>query len=126
VSELLALLRSLPGQFLALAKAELAQLKAELTRKAIHAAIGISAFLFAVILLLFLVPVLLAAAVLALALVFPGWLAALLVAAGIVILAGMLVLVGILWFKRMTPRPETFESMKKDVQAIRGLGRYDR
>lgn len=120
------LLRSLPGQFVALARAELDQLKAELKRKAIHAAVGISAMLLAAILLLFLIPVLLTAAVLALALVFPGWLAALLVAAGIVLLAGGLALTGILWFKKATPRPKTVDSVKEDMQAIKGVGRYDR
>ena len=125
---LAALIAQLPGQLMALVKAELDHLKKELVRKAVHAGIGIGFFAFAGVILFFLVPVLLAAAVLGLAVVFPGWLAALLVAAGMLILIGILVLLGIRWFKKaMPPAPsESIDSMKEDVEAIKGMGRYDR
>lgn len=121
------LIRDIPSQLIALVKAELAQLKAELTRKAIHAGIGIGMFAVAGLLAFFMLAVLVAAAVLGLAVVFPGWLAALLTAAGLLILILILVLLGARWFKKgMPPAPtETIASVKEDVQAIKGVGKYD-
>lgn len=125
---LFTLIRDLPGLLVALLKAELAQLRAELTRKAIHAGIGIGMFAVAGVLVFFMLGVLVAAAVLGLAVVFPGWLAALLVAALLLILAVVLALLGVRWFKKsMPPVPTTtLASVKEDVQAIKGVGRYDR
>ncbi|WP_243061652.1 phage holin family protein [Humibacter sp. RRB41] len=124
---LIQLLRELPGLVVALLKAELAQLKAELVRKAINAGIGIGLFLVAGILLFFMLGVLVAAAVLGIAVALPGWAAALIVAGGLLILAAVFGLVGVLVFKRgMPPAPtETIESVKQDVNAVKGLGDYD-
>jgi hypothetical protein len=122
------LLRDLPGLFVALLKAELQQLKAELIRKAISAGIGIGLFVVAAALLFFMLGTLVAAAVLGIAVALPGWAAALIVAGGLLILAGFFGLVGMLVLKRgMPPAPtETIESIKKDVNAVKGLGDYDR
>jgi hypothetical protein len=122
------LLRDLPGLFVALLKAELQQLKAELIRKAISAGIGIGLFVVAAALLFFMLGTLVAAAVLGIAVALPGWAAALIVAGGLLILAGLFGLVGMLVLKRgMPPAPtETIESLKKDVNAVKGLGDYDR
>ncbi|MCX7522657.1 phage holin family protein [Microbacterium sp. STN6] len=124
---LLTLIKDLPTQLIALVKAELAQLKAEMVSKAIHAGVGIGLFAFAGLLAFFLLALLITAGVLALALVFPGWLAALLGAAGLAIIIIVLVLVGIRWFKKgMPPLPtKTIGSVKEDVNAIRGMGKYD-
>lgn len=121
------LIRELPTQLIALLKAELAQLKAELTRKAIHAGIGIGLFAFAGLLAFFLLATLVAAGVLGLSLVFPPWLAALLAAAGLLILIVILVLMGVSWFKKsMPPLPtQTIASVTEDVHAIKGVGKYD-
>lgn len=124
---LIQLLRDLPGLVVALLKAELAQLKAELVRKAVNLGIGIGLFVVAGALLFFMLGTLVAAAVLGLAVVFPGWLAALLVAAGLLIIAGIFGLVGLTVLRRgMPPAPtETIDSVKQDVNAVRGLGDYD-
>lgn len=124
---LFALVGQLPGLFMALLKAELAQLTAQLKRKAVSAGIGIGLFLGAAVLLFFLMEALVIAAVFALALVFPGWLAALLTAAGLLIIAVILALVGIASLKRATPLmpEETKASIREDISAIKGMGKYD-
>jgi hypothetical protein len=124
---LFALIGQLPGLLVALLKAELAQLTSQLKAKAINAGIGIGMFLGAAVLLFFLMEALVIAAVFALALVFPGWLAALLTAAGLLIIAGILGLIGILRFKKVTPivPAETTASVKEDINAIKGMGKYD-
>jgi hypothetical protein len=124
---LLQLLRDLPGLVVALLKAELAQLKAELVRKAVSMGIGIGLFVVAGALLFFMLGTLVAAAVLGIAVALPAWLAALIVAAGLLVLAGITGLVGLMVLKRgMPPAPtETIASVKQDVNAVRGLGDYD-
>ncbi|WP_022902009.1 phage holin family protein [Humibacter albus] len=125
---LIQLLRDLPGLVVTLLKAELAQLKAELIRKAINAGIGIGLFVVAAALLFFMLGVLVAAAVLGIAVALPGWLAALIVAGGLLVLALLFALVGVRVLKKgMPPAPtETIESVKQDVNAVKGMGDYDR
>lgn len=124
---LFTLLRDLPTQLIALLKAELVRLKSEMVGKAIKAGVGIGMFVVAGLLGFFLLAVLVAAAVLALALVFPGWLAALLVGVGLLILMSIFGLLGLRFFsKAMPPMPvETIASVKDDVNAIKGVGKYD-
>jgi hypothetical protein len=124
---LLQLLRDLPGLVVGLLKAELAQLKAELVRKAISLGLGIGMFVVAGALLFFMLGTLVAAAVLGIAVVLPGWLAALIVAGGLLVLAGIIGFVGLTVLKRgMPPAPtETIASVKQDVNAVKGLGDYD-
>ncbi|MGN6128405.1 MAG: phage holin family protein [Humibacter sp.] len=124
---LIQLLRELPGLVVALLKAELAQLKAELIRKAINVGTGVGLFLVAGFLLFFMFGTLVAAAVLGIAVALPAWAAALIVAAGLLILAAIAGLIGVLVFRRgMPPAPtETIESIKQDVNAVKGLGDYD-
>lgn len=124
---LFALVGQLPGLFMALLKAELAQLTDQLKRKAVSAGIGIGLVVSAAVLLFFLVEALVIAAVFALALVFPGWLAALLTAAGLLIIAIILALAGIGSLKKATPLvpEETKASVKEDISAIKGMGKYD-
>jgi putative superfamily III holin-X len=124
---LFTLIGQLPGLFMALLKAELAQLTDQLKRKAVSAGIGIGLFLGAAVLLFFLMEALVIAAVFALALVFPGWLAALLTAAGLLIIAIILALVGMASLKKATPlvSEETKASVREDISAIKGMGKYD-
>ncbi|GAB3395041.1 hypothetical protein GCM10027568_26360 [Humibacter soli] len=124
---LIQLLRELPGLVVALLKAELAQLKAELIRKAMNVGVGVGLFLVAAVLLFFMVGTLVAAAVLGIAVALPAWAAALIVAAGLLILAAIVALIGVMVFRRgMPPAPtETIESIKQDVNAVKGLGDYD-
>lgn len=122
---LLTLLTDLPGLVSDLIAAEIEQLKAELARK--FAALGIGAGLLAgaAVVLLFMVGVLLTAAILALALVMPGWLAALLVALVLLIIAALLGLIGYRKLKdAMPPVPmDTLNSLKKDLNVVRGVGK---
>ena len=91
--------------------------------KALGAGAGILAG--AVVVLLFMIGVLLTSAVLALSQVLPGWLAALIVAAFLLIVAGILALIGYRVLKRgIPPVPtESIDSLQKDYRAIRGIGK---
>lgn len=125
---LFGLVSDLPRQLIALVKAELNQLKVELSSKAKHAAVGIGLFAAAAFLAFFAFASLITAAILALALVLPGWLASLIVVVALLVIAGILALVGVRSLKKGTPIApvRTIESVRGDVNAVRGLGRYDR
>jgi amino acid transporter len=122
------LIADLPALLIALLKAELNQFKTELAQKAKHAAVGVALIVVAALLAFFALAALIAAAILGLALVFPPWLAALLVTAGLLVIVGVLVLVGVRSVKKVGSLvPEkSVESIKSDANAIKGLGRYDR
>jgi uncharacterized membrane protein YqjE len=125
---LIRLIADLPAQLIALLKAELNQFKAELAEKAKHAAVGVALFVVAALLAFFALAALIAAAILGLSLVFPPWLAALLVTAALLVIVGILVLVGVRSVKKVGSLvPEkSVASITSDVNAVRGLGRYDR
>jgi hypothetical protein len=125
---LVRLLRELPSSLVALLKAELAQLSHEMSAKAKDAGIGIGLFVGAAVFVFFAVGVLLAAAVLGLATVLPAWLSALIVGVALLVLAGILALVGVQSLKKATPLAptETIASVREDLDAIKGMGRYDR
>lgn len=122
---LLTLISDLPGLVSELIAAEIEQLKAELARK--FSALGIGAGLMAgaAIVLLFTVGVLLTAGILALSLVMPGWLAALLVAVVLLVIAALLGWIGYARFKAgLPPVPtDTITSLKKDLNVVRGVTR---
>lgn len=121
------LLGSLPGLVRDLVSAELQRLKAELTAKAKYAGIGIGLIVVAVALLFFALCALVAAAILGLAVVLPAWAAALIVFGGLVVIAGLLVFLGILSFKKIdgvVPK-KTVSSVTADMDAVRGMGKYD-
>lgn len=122
------LIKELPAQLVGLIKLELAQLVAELKKKAINAGIGIAMFLVAAFLGFFAFATLIAAAVLGIAVVFPGWLAALIVGGALLLLTIILALLGLRSLKKaLPPLPEkSMESIKQDLNAIKGVGRYDR
>jgi hypothetical protein len=121
------LVSELPQLFIALLKAELNQLKAELTVKAKNAAFGAVFLAGAAVVALLLVPTLIAAGILALSLVVPGWAAALIVAGAMLVVIIVLALIGIVFFKRIgSAAPEqTITSVKSDVDAVKGVGDYD-
>ena len=121
------LIRDLPSLLVALARAEIEQLKEELAAKAKYAGVGIGLFAFALGLLFFALGCLIAAAILGLALVLPGWAAALIVFGALVVIAVVLALIGVQSLKRtggMAPE-NTIASVQEDVEAIKGMGRYD-
>jgi membrane protein implicated in regulation of membrane protease activity len=115
----------LPNRVTALVQAEIQLLKTEVVGKLKALGVGAGVLLGAVIVLGFMFGVLLTAAILALSLVIPGWLAALLVAAFLLIVAVILALIGWRILKRgIPPIPsESIQSLKSDVRTVRGLGK---
>ena len=119
---LFALIGSLPGLIIDLVTSELEQLKSELVRKLKHAGIGIGLMLVAGVFAFFATGVLVAAAILGLAIVVPGWLATLIVAGSLLLVAGILIALGAAQLRRGSPPAptETIKSVKRDVRVIKG------
>ena len=121
---LIGLIASLPGLVVELVKSELDQLKQEMLRKLKHAGIGVGLFAAAAVFAFFAVGVLTAAAILGLAVVVPGWLAALIVAALLLIFVAIFVVLGVNQLKKGNPEPtETISSVRRDVKVIKGTAK---
>lgn len=122
-----ALIADLPRLVIGQVKNEIEQLKSELIAKLKHAGIGVGLFAGAGLVAFFLFAVLIAAAILAFATIVPGWLAALIVAGILLVIVIALVLVGLRQVKQgIPPAPtETIKSIKKDVNAIKGVGKRE-
>lgn len=121
---LIGLIASLPGLVVELVKSELDQLKQEMLRKLKHAGIGVGLFAAAAVFGFFAVGVLTAAAILGLAVVVPGWLAALIVAALLLVFVAIFVLLGLNQLKKSNPEPtETISSVRRDVKVIKGTAK---
>lgn len=122
---LISLITDIPALIQELFHREVELLKAELIAKLKALGVGAGLLAGAGVVLLFMIGVLLTSAVLALSLVMPGWLAALIVAAFLLIVAGILALVGYRILKRgIPPVPtESIDSLQKDYRAIRGIGK---
>ncbi|WP_166784747.1 MULTISPECIES: phage holin family protein [Cryobacterium] len=121
------LLGELPGQIIALVKAELDAAKAEFAGKAKNIGLGIGLFVGAALFAFFAALVLVALAVIALALVLPLWLATLIVAVALLLLALLLGLVGRNRLQAGTSSdPDgVTESIRRDVDALKGVGKYE-
>ncbi|MEY2847606.1 MAG: hypothetical protein RI885_271 [Actinomycetota bacterium] len=122
---LFTLIGEIPTLVTDLVKAEIDQLKSEMIGKLKALGIGGALIAVAAVILLFMVGVLLTAAVLALSLVMPGWLAALLVALVLLITAAIIGFVG---YKKLMggipPVPEnTIASVKRDIDTIKGMAK---
>ena len=124
---LFSLIADLPRLVIGQVKNEIEQLKAELIAKVKHAGIGVGLFAAAGFMAFFLLAVLIAAAILGLATMMPGWLAALIVAGILLVIVMILVLTGLRQVKQgVPPAPtETIKSVKKDVNVIKGLGKKE-
>ena len=124
---LFSLIADLPRLVIGQVKNEIEQLKAELIAKVKHAGIGVGLFAAAGFMAFFLLAVLIAAAILGLATMLPGWLAALIVAGILLVIVMILVLAGLRQVKQgVPPAPtETIKSVKKDVNVIKGLGKKE-
>lgn len=122
---LLSLVTDVPTLIQELFHREVELLKAELIGKLKALGAGAGILAGAAVVLLFMIGVLLTAAVFALSLIMPGWLAALIVALFLLIVAGILALIGYRILKRgIPPVPtESIDSLKRDYRAIRGLGK---
>jgi len=123
---LFTLIGELPDTISNLVRAEIDQIKAEVTYKVKHFGIGSGFFVVALIVLPFLIFTLLAAAIFALALVMPAWAAALVVSGVLVLIIAVLVWIGIVNFQRGAEPLESVESLKADLDALKGTGDYDR
>jgi hypothetical protein len=116
------LLTDLKNEFLRLARGEFALLKSELTEKATHAAVAIGLFVGAALLAFFALATLIACAVVALSLVVPAWLAAVITAVGLIVIAGILALIGRHSLKTALPPvpEETIGNVREDLGALAG------
>jgi len=122
---LFTLVGELPDQIQALVKAEIDQIKAELSYKAKHFGIGAGLVIAAAFVGIFLLGTLITTAILALSLVMPGWAAALTVSGILLLIIGILVGIALANFRRGSEPLETIESVRQDIDAITGRGDYD-
>jgi uncharacterized membrane protein YqjE len=124
---LLELVTEIPVLVRELVVGEIELLKQEMIRKLKALGIGAGLLFGAAIVLLGMIGVLLTSAVLALAQVMPGWLAALLVAALLLVIAVILGLIGYRVLKKgIPPLPtDTIDGLKKDLNVIRGVGKRE-
>lgn len=113
-------LKQLAGQATRLAKLELELARGELTGKVASLGQGAVLLIVAGLLGFLSLCVITAAAVLALATALAGWLAALIVFGGYIVLAALAALIGVAKFRRVTPLvPErTIESLKGDLKWV--------
>ena len=119
------LIADLPSLVTDLVQREIELVKTEITAKLKALGAGIGVLVVAVVVLLGMLGVLLTAGILALAQIMPGWLAALLVAALLLIIAVILGLIGYRILKRgIPPFPsESIDSLGRDLRAIKGIGK---
>lgn len=119
VSELVA---DLSEQTKRLVRDEMRLATAELRRKGKRMGVGAGMFGAAGVLALFGGATFVAAAVLALALVVEGWLAAVLVGAALLLVAGVTALIGRGRVRRATPPvpEEAIDGVKTDVETVKG------
>ncbi|GAA4067895.1 MULTISPECIES: phage holin family protein [Agromyces] len=121
---LFTLLGELPDRISTLVRAEIDQVKAELTYKAKHFGIGAGLVVVAAFVGIFLLGTLIATGILALSLVMPGWAAALIVSGVLLLIILILLGVAVLNFKRGSEPLESIESVRQDLDAITGRGAY--
>lgn len=119
---LLSLVGSLPGTLIDLVKAEIEQIKNELLTKLKQLGIGAAFFALAASILFFALGVFVAAAVLGLAVVLPGWAAALIVGGVLLFIGAVVVWIGMRQLsKGSDPVPsESIDSIRRDIDTIKG------
>jgi membrane protein implicated in regulation of membrane protease activity len=122
---LLSLITDIPALIQELFHREVELLKAEVIAKLKALGVGAGLIAGAAVVLLFLIGTLLTAGILALGEVMPGWLAALLVAAFLLIVAVVLAFIGYRILKRGVPPvpTESIDSLQRDYRAIKGIGK---
>ena len=123
---LFTLIGEVPDRVSDLVKAEIDQIKAEVSYKVKHFGIGAGLIAGAAFVGLFLLGTLIATAILALALVLPAWAAALIVSAVLALIIAILVGIAMMNFKRGSEALESIESLRKDLDVVKGTGEYDR
>ena len=120
------LLADLPNLITNLIQAEIEQVKAKAKHLGSYAGKGAIFMVLALIFLFFAIGTLVAVAIIALALVLPLWLSALIVFVAFLLIAVVLALIGVSYFKKLSDDPNPVESVKKDIRAVKGEGEYDR
>jgi uncharacterized membrane protein YqjE len=117
-----ALVHDLTQQMSTLVRDEMRLAQAEMAEKGKRAGIGIGLFSAAGLLAFFGLAALITTAILALDLVMPAWLAALIVAVVLFAVAGVVALQGRSSVKKATPaKPEeAIEGLKEDVATVKG------
>jgi uncharacterized membrane protein YqjE len=122
-----ALVHDMTQQMSTLVRDEIRLAQAEMTQKGKKAGIGAGLFGGAGLVALYGIAVLLATVVLALALVMPAWLAALIVTVVLFAVAGVLALQGKSNVSKATPaKPEeAIEGFKQDVATVKGEHRHE-
>jgi hypothetical protein len=120
------LIGNLPSLVTNLIQAEIDQLKTKAQHLGSYAGKGAIFMALALIFVFYAVGVLVAVGILALSLVMPGWLAALIVFVLFLVIAAVLALIGVSFFKKLSNDPNPIESVKKDIRAVKGEGEYDR
>lgn len=118
------LVADLPGLLMDLVREEIENFKQEMIGKLKAAGIGVGLLVGAAFFAVLAILVLLAAAVAGLSTVWPVWLSALVVGGALLVIAVIVALVGISSLKRgVPPAPtHTIQSVKRDVDAIKGIG----
>jgi hypothetical protein len=114
----------IPDQISALVRAEIDQIKAELSYKAKHFGIGAGLAVAAAFVGIFLLGTLIATGILALSLVMPGWAAALIVSGVLLLIIAILLWIAMVNFRRGSEPLESIESVRQDIDAITGRGAY--
>lgn len=125
---LVQLLADIPVIVRELVAGEIELLKQEMITKLKALGVGAGLLVVALIFVFGMLGVLLTAAVLALSLVMPGWLAALIVAAVLLVIAIIFGLVGYRVLKRgVPPLPnETLAGLRQDLNVIKGVGKREK
>lgn len=118
------LVTRLTQQSTELIRSELKLAQAEMTEKAKHAGVGAGLFGGAGLVALYAVGALIATIILALSLLMPAWLSALIVTVVLFAIAGVVALMGKKQVSQATPAApkHTIESVKQDVDTIKGGG----
>lgn len=123
---LFTLVGELPALTIDLVRIEIQRYKAELSEKGQRIGLGVALFLAAAIVAFFAAGVLISSAVLALALVLPAWLSALLIGAVLLLLALLLVFIGRGRIQAGTAKSDLDVDLTRDVDAFKGEGAHDR
>ena len=123
---LFTLVGELPDRVSDLVKAEIDQIKAEISYKLKHFGIGSGLVAGAATVGVFLLFTLILAAIFALSLVMPAWAAALTVSGVLVLIIVVLLWIAYINFKRGSEPLESIDSLRADLDALKGTGEYDR
>jgi hypothetical protein len=123
---LFTLVGELPDRVSTLVRAEIDQIKAEIGYKVKHFGIGAGLVAAAAFVGIFFLGALIATGILALALVMPAWAAALVVTGALLLIIAILIGIAYLNFKRGSEPLESIESLRRDLDMMKGTGDYDR